>query len=229
MHLECKYCLSKRPSKKSLIAHEATCPSNPNGYRNVPWNKGQTKDTNDSLNRVSLQMTGKSRPDISASLKMSYETGKSVPHKTKHSSFTKQTLSEIAKSRKFGGYVKGSGRGRKGWYKGYFCDSSWELAYVVFCLDHNIPIARNKEYRSYSYKGKTKRYLPDFIVDGKIVEIKGYKTEEWLCKIQDNNDVIVLYENDIRPYLDYVIEKYGKNFTRLYELEDELDGIPAPP
>lgn len=27
-----------------------------------------------------------------------------------------------------GGYRKGSGRGKKGRYKGYWCDSSWELA-----------------------------------------------------------------------------------------------------
>ena len=29
-----------------------------------------------------------------------------------------------------------TGKGKKGWYKGFFCSSTYELAYVIFCLDH---------------------------------------------------------------------------------------------
>jgi hypothetical protein len=61
-----------------------------------------------------------------------------------HTEETKQKLSKVAKERNLGGYVKGSGRGKKGWYKGIFCDSSWELAFVIFCLETNKKIKRNE-------------------------------------------------------------------------------------
>jgi len=37
-----------------------------------------------------------------------------------------------------GGKRIGSGRGKSGWYKGYWCDSSWELAYVIYNIDHDV-------------------------------------------------------------------------------------------
>ena len=37
-----------------------------------------------------------------------------------------------------GGKRHGSGRGKKGWYKGYYCDSTWELAWVIYQLDHGV-------------------------------------------------------------------------------------------
>jgi len=130
---------------------------------------------------------------------------------------TRQKLSTIAKERKFGGYVQGSGRGKKGWYKGFFCDSSWELAYVVYCLEHEIGIKRNTEKRKYVWQGVVKNYIPDFIVQGAIVEIKGYKTEQWIAKLAANPDVSVLYEKDLETVLEYVKFKYGKDFISLYE------------
>ena len=101
--------------------------------------------------------------------------------------------------------------------KVFFCDSSWELAYVIYCLDHKIDIKRNTEKRTYEYNGKIKNYIPDFIVEGKLVEIKGYKTDEWLAKLSANPDVKVLYEKDLQPILDYVIMRYSKKFVELYE------------
>lgn len=126
-------------------------------------------------------------------------------------------ISNFAKSRNFGGYVRGSGRGKKGWYKGFFCDSSWELAYVVYCLEHNICIERNTEKRQYIWQGMIKNYIPDFIVNGILTEVKGFKTEQWLAKLEANPDVIVLYEKDLEPVLGYVKSKYGKDFISLYE------------
>jgi len=134
-----------------------------------------------------------------------------------HSEKTKQRLSQVAKERKLGGYVKGSGRGKKGWYKGFFCDSSWELAYVIYCLDHRIDIKRNIEKRQYTWQGVVKNYIPDFIVEGTIVEVKGYKTEQWLAKLEANPDVKVLYEKDLEPIIEYVTNKYSKDFINLYE------------
>ena len=116
-----------------------------------------------------------------------------------------------------GGLREGSGRGKKGWYKGIFCDSSWELVFVIYHIDHNIPIKRCEEKRPYEYKGRTHYYVPDFIVNDKIIEIKGFNTEQWQTKMLNNKDVTVLYEEDMKPYFEYVENKYGKNYIDLYE------------
>ena len=49
------------------------------------------------------------------------------------------------------------------------------------------------------------------------VEIKGYKSLEWEAKHEANKDISVLYGLDLKPILDYVIEKYGKDFIFMYE------------
>lgn len=93
---------------------------------------------------------------------------------------------EIARKRKIaesmkknplaGGRRIGSGRGKKGWYKGIYCDSSWELAYLVYYLDHGKNIKRCKEHREYIFNNEKHIYIPDFVTDEGIIEIKGYKT-----------------------------------------------------
>lgn len=116
-----------------------------------------------------------------------------------------------------GGYREGSGRGKQGWYKGIHCDSSWELAFLVYHLDHNLYIERCKEKRQYVWNNKQHTYYPDFITDDGIIEIKGYSTDQWKSKEEQNPDVIVLYKDDIKLYLDYVINTYGTDFIKLYD------------
>lgn len=118
---------------------------------------------------------------------------------------------------KIGGYRKGSGRGKSGWYKGIYCDSSWELAFVIYHMDHNLHIERCKEKRQYIFDEKTHIYYPDFITDNGIVEIKGYSTEQWKAKIAQNPDITVLYKKEMQPYIDYVVHKYGKDYISLYD------------
>lgn len=77
----------------------------------------------------------------------------------KHTKDAKDKLSLIAKQKGLGGYVEGSGRGKKGRYKGFYCDSSWELAYVMYCLDHNICIERNTAKFEYVFEEQTKKLL----------------------------------------------------------------------
>lgn len=120
-----------------------------------------------------------------------------------------------------GGLRKGAGRGKKGWYAGYWCDSSWELAWVIYSLEHNINFKRNKKYFLYTYNNKIYKYYPDFILaDGTFIEIKGYETldkwQEKLAQFPTNQKLIVYNKNTIKPYLNYVIQKYGNNFIDLY-------------
>lgn len=103
---------------------------------------------------------------------------------------------------------------------GLYCDSSWELAFVVFCLEHGIEICRCVERFPYVFEGKTHTYLPDFIIDGKYVEIKGFSTPQWESKKEQfPYDLLVITGLEITTYIDYVKDKYGNDFTSLYSLE----------
>ncbi len=121
---------------------------------------------------------------------------------------------------KTGGSTKGGGRGKHGWYKGFWCDSSWELAFIVSHLDNGIKIKRNTKKFSYEFEGKKYNYIPDFIVRGVYIEIKGYKTKRFAAKqawFPKDLRYRVFYKDDMRIYLDHVVKKYGKDFVRLYE------------
>lgn len=118
---------------------------------------------------------------------------------------------------KRGGLRHGGGRGKKGWFEDFWCDSSWELAYVLFCRDHSTSIERNKKGFEYTFEGETRKYYPDFIVEGKYIEIKGYITGRVQAKInQFPEKLTVLGRQEIQPYLEYAIEKYGQNYIELY-------------
>ena len=136
----------------------------------------------------------------------------------------KQKISESMKKNKLSGGIRiGSGRGKKGWYKGHWCDSSWELAWVIYNLEHNISFKRNHIGFKYEYKGQERKYYPDFLIGETYYEIKGRRgfeglNEENKEKIsQFDKNLVVLYMKDIKPYLEYVIEKYGKDYIMLYE------------
>lgn len=95
------------------------------------------------------------------------------------------------------------------------------MAWVIYSIDNNIKFTRNKEAFEYKYLNKTKKFYPDFLLeDGTLVEIKGYKTSEYLAKLNDfpkNRNLITLYKNEMKFYLDYATAKYGKNFVDVYE------------
>ena len=116
-----------------------------------------------------------------------------------------------------GGYRKGSGIGKSGWYKGIWCDSSYELAWVIFNLENGIPFVRNKKKYKYNWLGKDRFYIPDFIQNGVIIEIKGYATEQTIFKMNSVSNLKILYRNDLDKEFEYVYNKYGKNFINLYE------------
>lgn len=204
----CKHCDKECQNPNSHRNHERLCPANPlkqisnltkrRGTKS--WNSGQTKFTNAKLAEIGKRISA---------------TNTGHTHNSNES--TKEKLRKIAHSQGLGGYVQGGGRGKKGYYKGFWCDSSWELAYVLYNLDHQIGIARCKEVRTYKWAGKTRTYFPDFVVEGRIVEIKGYNSLQWEAKHTANPDVVVMFYPDLLPILTYVKKMYGKNFTRLYE------------
>ena len=215
----CTHCNRTFSNSGGLGAHTPYCKINPNRIQrivspnahakkgSVPWNKGK-KGLQPAWNKGILGST----------------TGKGATAEKELA--RKEKIKKKAKI-KNGGYRQGSGRGKKGWYKGFFCDSSWELAYVVYCLDHDIDIKRNTEKLQYIWNASIKNYIPDFIVNGVLTEIKGYKTDQWLAKLESNPDIKVLYEKDLQTVLSYVISKYGKNYIELYNMEVCEQGAQA--
>lgn len=119
-----------------------------------------------------------------------------------------------------GGYREGSGRSHSGYYKGIYCASTYELAWIIYNLDHNIKFSR---FDGYLTDGSLK-YYPDFIIDNNtIIEIKGYHTslvdeKEKLAKSKGYN-IKILYKNDLEEIFVYVSRKYNvsrNNFRSLY-------------
>lgn len=166
------------------------------------WNKGLTKETDARVLQYSNSLKGKSHPQ-------SIETRKKISESTK-----KNPLA--------GGKRHGSGRGKKGWYKNYFCDSTYELVYVIYNIDHNIKFERCNLIYPYTYNCEEHLYYPDFILqDGSLVEIKGYHTDRVDAKLRAVTDrnIIVLYEKDLKYAFDYVKETY--KYNKLVDLYDK--------
>ena len=215
----CQYCGKICKNANSLIQHEIRCKYNPNHIdvkiqpnllNCTPWNKGLTKETDERIQKISETYHIKYKQGL-----IQHSGGKaSTPEKEDE---RKRKISKSMKESGCGGKRHGSGRGKKGWYKGIFCDSSWELAFVIYCLDHNLNIRRCEEKRTYLWNGEEHAYIPDFITDEGVIEIKGYKTEQWIEKHKQNPDVKVLYEDDMKQYIEYAISSYGKDYIKLYE------------
>lgn len=158
---------------------------------------------------------------VKQTLKSKYKSGDLVPYwfndnfdKTES---RKKLSNSISKLREEG---KTYCRGSMGYYNGIHCDSSWELAYLIYCLEHNIQIKRCNIRFNYEYNGEQHIYTPDFIInESELIEIKGFKDKRWkekkkCCLL---NNIKIINKEDIKPYIKYVKEKYGKNFIRLYE------------
>lgn len=137
---------------------------------------------------------------------------------------TRKKISDTCKkNKKSGGYRKGSGRGKKGWYKGFFCDSQYELGYVIYCLDHNIEIHRNTIFYPYTYKNEQHKYLPDFLVNDELVEIKGYKRDIDAVKLAAVTDkkITILYPKDLKYVSDYLKQTYNKDIDHIYVMYED--------
>ena len=128
-------------------------------------------------------------------------------------------LSENAKKNKTGGLKPETTHKyyKRGYYKGIWCDSSWELAYLLYNLDHNISIERNHKSIEYIFEGQKYNFYPDFIVNGQLVEIKGFYTPKNIAKREQIKNVLFIGRTYIKPYLKYAEKKYGKDYIKLYE------------
>ena len=139
---------------------------------------------------------------------------------------SEETLIKIALNSNIKGKNK---RSLNGYYKGYYCASSYELIFLVYCLDHNIQIERNKFTFPYEYNNKQHIYLPDWYLPetDTIIECKGsgplVDEKEVILK---KNSVLghnykIYYEDDLLSYweyckLTYKVKSYKGLCSKLY-------------
>ena len=115
-------------------------------------------------------------------------------------------------------------------YKDKKFDSAPELAYYIWLLDNNVKFEYQPNIKfEYIVDDKKHYYFPDFKVENDLIEIKGdyfFDGDILIDPYNRNNDniarakqkimlenkVIILKEKDYKKYLDYIDNKYGKNF-----------------
>lgn len=214
--MNCKFCNKECKNQNSLRNHERLCKLNPNRQesffskynkeREHAWNKGLTKETD---KRIAL---------LSEKAIQRYKTTGGTFKGRHHTEETKQKI-----SLKMGNNNNGN-RSKKGYYKGIWCESQYELAWVIYNLDHNIKFKRFKGYYKYILPdGSIHNYFPDFILDdGSLVEIKGYYTDLVDIKLNAVNDrkISILYKDDLKFIFDYVCSTYNVKKHLIYQLYD---------
>lgn len=125
---------------------------------------------------------------------------------------------------KQGGVREGSGRGKKGWYKGFYCRSTWELAWLIYELENGSQVEACKESFEYELNGKKHKYYPDFKIGDIFYEIKGWHRPDVDAKVQqfpsDKTLILIEGKKQIAKYLEYTTGKYGSDLTLLYEKRD---------
>lgn len=228
--LYCRYCRKECKNLNSLKQHECRCKQNPNrikitlsyySHHHKGTTNGKICINNGKIHKYILP------EELNKYLLMGWNKGVTEEFKLNCHSLgiastpereleRKQKISETMKKNPLaGGYRIGSGRGHQGWYNDIYCDSSWELAFVCYYKEHNMNIQRCKERREYIWNNEKHIYIPDFITDEGIIEIKGYSSKQWKVKEQQNLDIKVLYLNDMKKYLDYVVSKYGNKYWEI--------------
>lgn len=122
---------------------------------------------------------------------------------------------------------------RKYTYQNISFDSSWELALWIYAKDHNEEIIREPKILEYFVENRKHLYFPDFLYKGKLLELKGsqffdengnlcgYEKQQTLAckekqKCMQENNVIVWSDEEIKPILDYINQKYGKDYLQQF-------------
>lgn len=151
--------------------------------------------------------------------------GNLVPYERKNKNYCSRECA-YANS---GGYRQNASYGKFGTYKGVYCDSTYELAFLIYCLDHNIQIERCTTYFMYEYEGSFHKYYPDFYLpeSDTYIETKGQMTELVYIKAKavPNNKLLLLDTEALEPVFQYLNSNYpvtcNKSNNNLYILYDQ--------
>ena len=226
--LDCQFCGKTCKNNNSLRNHERLCKENPDRQDDTylknnlekchkkghaAWNKGLTKEVDPRIKKSSeaRKLYIKEHGSLGSCGLTGANNVSSRPE-------VREKISLAMVQR----YAYPRGWAKRGWYAGIWCDSSWELAYVLYAQDHNIKFIRNREYFEYVWEGCKHHYTPDFYLPDidTYLEIKGnYDQKAKAKKDQFERKLIIYQRAEMLPILQYVENTYGKNFTDLYDAE----------
>lgn len=107
---------------------------------------------------------------------------------------------------KTGGWRNFGGNGKKGTYSGIIFQSSWELIWIMYHVERNIPFRRCTEFFEYEFAGKIRKYYPDFYLENtkEYVEVKGFPSPLTEAKINAVKNlglkITVIGKNEIAKF-----------------------------
>ena len=95
-----------------------------------------------------------------------------------------------------------------GFYNNFYCGSSYELIFLLYCLKHNIKIKRCPFRFPYVFEGKRRTYFPDFYLpeNDTIIELKGrgphYNKDEVEAKANSvkGHNYKIIYDDEINDF-----------------------------
>lgn len=200
--LTCQFCGKVCKNRNSLCNHERMCRLNPERQKSAGFDKfnaersaGKINSWNKGLTKYNSDGVKKQAESLSIFIQ---------DHPNFYGGFNHNT----AKKCKYGRY------------KGYYCDSSWELAFLLHSLDNNFDIQRCTESFEYILNGRVHKFYPDFKIGAIYYEIKGrYKDADYekIKQFPKELTLRVIDTNSIEPYLKYCKLTYGKDFAMLYD------------
>lgn len=105
-------------------------------------------------------------------------------------------------------------------FNGVKYHSSWEIYFAYYLQKNNIKYDYQCKPITYIFEGARHKYIPDFCVNGKLIEIKGrhllkhmkngtdLEHAKYECMIANNVKII----SDVKEYQKLFEEDFGKNF-----------------
>ena len=93
---------------------------------------------------------------------------------------------------------------KKGTMRGIKFDSKWEAAVYLYYNDiKGIPVERNTVVKVpyTAADGKVRNFYPDFIIAGRLVEVKGYFRENDALKMEQHPEIEFLTAAEIKPII----------------------------
>lgn len=196
--LTCQFCGKEYKNRNALVQHEIRCPDNTN----------RINCTVEGFNNFGRKSWNKG---------LTAETDERVARYVETCKNTWKTCKRLRDLNHF--REGGAKRGKWGIYKGFYCDSGWELAFIIYCLDNEIKVKRNKESFPYVFEGEEHKFFPDFIIDDTFYEIKGRYLQcdyEKISQFPKDKKLIVIDRNNIKPYIDFCTKKYG-DYASMYD------------
>lgn len=201
--LNCQFCGTTCKNRNSLCNHERYCKENPNRQISSFVNYNSTiRGKRTAWNKG---LTKETDVRVAKQVK-TFKTRFSQGLYERHSKPTNTTYCS---------------RYKYGTYKGFYCDSSWELAFLIYHLDIGDKVIRNVESFDYvTTDGLNRKFFPDFKIGDTFYEIKGGYDKQASNKLRAFPKDLPLKwisGKEIQFYVNYAKTKFGEEFIKIYD------------